>query len=106
MKSYALSHLSDQILLRDLATLVVRDHVHTAQENFLCGPGCDAGATGGVFAVCNDKVQAMFRPQQRHERLHRPASGFTHDVANEKNFHTAKLNVTFTKHTQEIPPSH
>ena len=28
--SYALSHLSDQILLRDLATLVARDRTHTA----------------------------------------------------------------------------
>ena len=31
MKSYALSHLSDQILLRDLAMLAVRDRTHTAE---------------------------------------------------------------------------
>ena len=63
------------------------DDIHARGKNFFGDLGRDAGSARRVFTVRHDDVDAMLHAQQGHQRLDRPASRLTDNVANEKKFH-------------------
>jgi tRNA/tmRNA/rRNA uracil-C5-methylase (TrmA/RlmC/RlmD family) len=68
-----------------------RNDVHTRAEDFARGVRRDARAAGGVLPVGDDQVRLMLTTQPGQEFLHRPASRFANDVADEKDLHRAKV---------------
>jgi hypothetical protein len=79
------------------------DDVHAGGEKFTGNLGRDAGAAGGVFAIGDDEVERVLLAQFRQKNFDGSASGFAHDVADEKHFHIKNLTVKQTKYTKEKP---
>ena len=69
------------------------DGIHSRSKDFVSHLGRDAVAASGVFAIGDNEVQAVLRAQFGKNEFDGSASGFTHDVANEKNLHAAMLIV-------------
>ncbi len=64
-----------------------RDGIHAVAKKFRCDVGRDAVATGGIFAIGNDNVEAVLLAQLGQEFLDRTPSGAAYDVADEEKFH-------------------
>jgi hypothetical protein len=64
-----------------------RDDVHTRLEDRLAEGAGDAGAGGGVLAVGDDKIDAPFDADLRHQRAENLASRLADDVADEEELH-------------------
>jgi predicted ThiF/HesA family dinucleotide-utilizing enzyme len=63
------------------------DYIDAKLEEFAGNGGCDTVASGGVFAIGDDEVEAMAVAQDGHEATDGAATGFADDVANEQDFH-------------------
>jgi hypothetical protein len=71
-----------------------RDRVDSRAENFVGRRGCDTGAAGRIFAVGDHEVYAVLLAQLWHECFDSFTSGFSNDVADEKQFHFANSKIS------------
>src|SRR5207247_690310 len=65
------------------------DEVHPGGENLLGRIWRDAGTPGGIFAVGNHHIEFVLLAESRNKLFDGTTAGFTHDVADEKQFHAA-----------------
>ena len=84
---FAFQQRNDFLLVPEM--VAAGDYIHAGGENLLSRLGRDAGTPGGVFTVGDDGIKTVLLAQLRNELFGCATARFTHDVADEKQFHGA-----------------